>query len=187
MKIGLLGGTFDPVHNGHLKLAAAALKQLRLDRVYFVLSPRSPFKLDHAQTPVSSRLTMLAAALRGRKRFSVGRWELKRRGPSYTYMTLESLRKRNPKQKLFLIMGSDVLRGFARWKNPAKVRRLATVVVGRRPGASAPTSKGIVTLRGVFPKISSTNVRALARRGKKFEPLVPAAVANVIRRKELYK
>src|SRR3954467_7566966 len=118
MRVGLLGGTFDPLHYGHLGLADAARRQLKLDRIYLVLSPRSPFKVNRRLTPAVQRKRAVQAALGGRKGFSLGTWELNRKGPSYTVTTLRTLRRAHPRWDLYLILGSDTYRGFSRWKEP---------------------------------------------------------------------
>lgn len=180
MKVGILGGTFDPVHNGHITLGTAALRQLKLDRVYFLLSPRSPFKTENIISPVSARRRMLALALRSNKKFAVGTWELRRRGPSYTVTTLADYKKAHPKHEIFLILGSDAYAGFGRWKNPAKIRALATLVVGFRPGTAIARKSGAVVLKGRFPHVSSTAARAGNLSG------IPAAVRQFIKAKKLY-
>src|SRR5262245_12213562 len=116
MKVGLLGGSFDPVHNGHLKLAAAARRQLGLKKVFFVLTPRSPSKLKSAVTPVSTRLRWLRASLKGRP-YQIGPWELKNRGPTYSIKTVRKYHQAHPKDRIFFIMGSDAWKTFDRWKN----------------------------------------------------------------------
>jgi nicotinate-nucleotide adenylyltransferase len=186
-RIGVLGGTFDPVHNGHLALAQAALRQLKLDTVYFLLSPRSPFKLRQKITPAPLRLAMLRRALVGRRGFRVATWELNRRGPSYMVTTLSRRKKSHPREEIFLILGSDAFAGFERWKNPRKILDLATVVVGRRPGANLPKRiPGATVLNGTFPLISSTDLRAEFALAKPGKTLLPAAVRSFIFRRKLY-
>lgn len=201
MRIGLLGGTFDPVHKGHLQLADAALKQLKLSRVYFVLSPLSPFKKKQRLTPAPLRLEMLRAALKGKSRLKVATWELERRGPSYTIETIRAYKRRHPNHQLFVIMGSDTWAGFRRWKNPQQILKLATVVVGCRPGShdrrvTPPlppplTGRGIripafLILNGLFPSISSTEIRASLAKGERPLRQMPAAAARVAVRRGLY-
>jgi nicotinate-nucleotide adenylyltransferase len=164
MRIGLFGGSFDPVHSAHLKLAAAALRELKLSRVYFVLSPKSPFKQHKRQTPVRDRLTFLRRALDGNEKFHIARWELERPGPSYTVDTILSYKKRFPAHELFFIMGSDGLEKFKKWKRPAMIVKNAQLVVGRRPGSMDHLPKKIcgqkiLYLKTAFPRLSSTEIR----------------------------
>jgi nicotinate-nucleotide adenylyltransferase len=187
MRVGILGGSFDPVHNGHIALARAALRQLKLDRVYFLLSPRSPFKLNQPLSPISARLEMVRAAVRTNKKFRVGRWELKRPGPSYTADTLDRYHKSHPRHSLFLLMGSDVLQGFLEWKKPNLILRLATLAVARRPGATLPACMpAVAILRGIFPSVSSSNLRNLFASKRPSKAPVPPAVRAVILRRKLY-
>ena len=188
-KIGILGGTFDPVHDGHLALARAARDQLKLDRVYMVLSPLSPFKLDKEITPVAERLAMLGLALEKEKDILIGEWELRRKGPSYTVNTLSDYKKNNPKHDLYLILGSDAMAGLDKWKSPQRILTLATVVVGRRPGMPLKVSNlegRMFFLRGTFPPVSSTEIRRNIAKFPK-APGVPAAVAQFIRTNHLYE
>lgn len=181
MKVGLFGGSFDPIHNAHLKLAAAALRQLKLSRVYFVVSPRSPFKLNRRQASPEARLRMVRAAIRGEPRFRAADWELRRRGPSYTVSTLRAYRRAHPEDEIFLIAGTDALAGLPRWKDPAGIARLARLAAGRRPGAAWPRlpaglAERVVRLKGTFPDVSSTAIRA-----GRFRDVPPAARAILLR------
>lgn len=188
MRIGILGGSFDPVHKGHLSLARAALQQLKFDLVYFLLSPRSPFKQHHHQTSVGTRKQMLRLAIEKNAKFRIALWELKRRGPSYTVDTLRAYKKKNPSHELFLILGSDAFLTFNRWKNPKEIKKYCQLVIGRRPGASLKKSTGsLFVLRGIFPKISSTQIRRQAGLRKSVRDLVPSRVAQYISKEKVYR
>lgn len=170
MKVGFLGGSFDPIHPGHLQLGRAALQQLRLDRLYFVLSPRSPFK-KKKRKPVHHRQQWVQYAIEGEGKFRVGLWEVSRSGPSYTVDTLRGYHKNHPSHRLFLIVGSDLLSGLDRWKSPAELAALATLAVGRRPGSGRLAVPPLFRprcrlLRGTFPDYSSTVVRTKLRAGR---------------------
>src|SRR4051812_17403919 len=164
MKIGLLGGSFDPVHHGHLKLAEAARRQLKLDKVYLVLTPRSPFKREIVPAPMAERLRLLRLAIRNKKFLRVGTWELKAKGVSYTIDTISAYKRAHPRDEIFFIMGSDSWTGFDRWRNSRKITRMARLVVGRRPGTDkikVPRKyrNAVTVLSGRFPDISSTEIR----------------------------
>lgn len=191
MRVGLFGGSFDPVHNGHLKLATAALQQLKLDRVYFIVSPRSPFKAGRKKTSGRVRLALVRAAIRGRPRFIAADWELRRRGVSYTVTTLRAYHRRHPKHDLFLIIGSDALAGLPRWRLPHEVVKLVTFVAGRRPGAAWPKlpidlAVRFFRLRGIFPDVSSSSIRSALVRGRRPKGL-PSPVIREILRRGLYR
>lgn len=181
--IGVFGGSFDPVHVGHLAIANAALDELGLDRVYFVPARRSPLKQDGPVASAEDRLAMLTAAIRDEPRFRVSTIELDRSGPSFTVDTLESLREEG---KLFLILGSDAYSDFERWREPARIRELATIVLAARPGApNAPA--GARMLDSPLMDISSRELRARAARGRSLRYLVPREALRYIEEHRLYR
>lgn len=186
MRVGVFGGTFDPVHVGHLAIANAALEAAPLDRVIFVIAKRSPLKERAPAASEADRLAMLELALAGEPRFSVSRLELDREGPSYTVDTLERLAGPDA---LFLILGGDAIADFPRWKDPDRIARLATLVVAERPGA--PERSGTVVRIGAFdaPRldISSRELRARAARGRSLRYLVPDPVWRHIEAHGLYR
>jgi len=182
-RVGVFGGTFDPVHVGHLAIANDALDELGLDRVYFVPARRSPLKQDGPIASAEDRLAMLIAATLGEPRFRVSRVELEREGPSFTVDTLESLRGDGA---LFLILGSDAYADFERWREPARIRELATIVLAARPGApNAPA--GVRMLDSPLMDISSRELRARAARGRSLRYLVPEAALRYIEEHRLYR
>lgn len=185
MKVGVFGGTFDPVHVGHLAIANAALESVPLDRIVFVVAKRSPLKERGPSASEQDRLAMLELALAGEPRFSVSRMELDRQGPSYTVDTLE--RMAGP-DALFLILGGDAGAEFPRWKDPERIARLATLVVAERPGA--PDRAGtatMLTLDAPRLDISSRELRARAARGRSLRYLVPDPVWRHIEAHGLYR
>lgn len=192
MKLGLLGGTFDPPHRGHLKLALAARRQLKLDRVILIPARRSPFKMGTRPAPDALRVRMLRAAIGGRRGLSIDQAELRRAGPSYTVTTLRRYARRRPSAELFFIVGSDSLPGFGRWKNADEIVRRATLVAGRRPGAASAKAparfrRRVVVLKGLFPDVAATRLRSAVRAGRPIAGLVAPAVARIIRQKGLYR
>lgn len=182
VKLGVFGGTFDPVHVGHLAIAQAALDSAKLDRVIFVPARRSPLKDQEPVASAEDRYAMLVAATSAEPRFSVSRVELDRDGPSYTVDTLETLRKDGD---LYLILGSDALTDLARWKDPYRIRALAKIIVARRPGAPEPGA-GAQTFDAPCLDISSRELRARAVRGLSLRYLVPDEVWRHITRSGLY-
>jgi nicotinate-nucleotide adenylyltransferase len=185
MRVGVFGGTFDPVHVGHLAIAQAALESAKLDRVVFVPARRSPLKGRGPLASEADRFAMLDAATRGEPRFSVSRVELEREGPSYTVDTLEALKGEG---QLHLILGSDALADLPRWRSPGRIRELAKILVARRPGAPEPdTALGAVTFDAPQLDISSRELRARLTRGLSVRYLVPDDVWRHIERRGLYR
>ena len=184
-RIGVFGGTFDPVHVGHLAIALAALESVPLDRVLFVPVRRSPLKDRDPLASTADRVAMLETAIAREPRFALSRAELEREGVSYTVDTLEELRSQG---ELFLILGSDALADLARWRAPDRIRELATILVAARPGAPEPDAMhGARTFDAPRLDISSRELRARAARGMSLRYLVPDAVWEHIRRRGLYK
>ena len=182
-RVGIFGGTFDPVHVGHLAIANSALDELGLDRVYFVPARRAPLKEDGPIASAADRLAMLTAAIADEPRFRVSRVELEREGPSFTVDTLEAL---HGEGDLFLILGSDAYADFERWREPARIRALATVVLAARPGApNAPA--GVRMLDSPLLDISSRELRARAARGRSLRYLVVEATLRYIEEHRLYR
>jgi nicotinate-nucleotide adenylyltransferase len=199
-RIGILGGTFNPVHNGHLLIARQALKRCRLDRIIFIPVALPPHKSSAALAPASSRMAMLRLALRGKKKFSLSGLEIARGGRSYTFRTVRDLRQRFPRAELHLIIGADNLKEIASWKRIGELVRLARFIVVTRPGYSLRLIKGESAVwagRIILPgagnllkltiPVSSSSVRDRARRGLGLGGFVPPAVARYIDRKGIYR
>lgn len=182
-RVGVFGGTFDPVHVGHLAIANAALDDLGLDTVYFVPARRSPLKEHGPIASTEDRLAMLTAATAGEPRFRVSRLELDREGQSFTVDTLEALRGEG---ELYLILGGDAYADFERWREPERIRRLATVVLAARPGVpNAPA--GVRMLDSPLMDISSRELRARAARGRSLRYLVVEPTLRYIEEHRLYR
>ena len=188
MRVGIFGGTFDPVHVGHLAIANAALESIPLDRVLFVPARRAPLKEHGPVAGEADRLAMLELAVVGEPRFAVSRIELDREGPSYTVDTLEALAGAD---LLFLILGGDALAALPRWKDPDRIAMLATLVVAARPGAPEPAghARGVSIIAFDAPRldISSRELRARAARGRSLRYLVPEPVWRHIEARGLYR
>jgi nicotinate-nucleotide adenylyltransferase len=185
MRLGVFGGTFDPVHVGHLAIANAALESIPLDRVLFVIARRAPLKETAPVADEDDRLRMLELAIAGEPRFGVSRIELDRAGPSYTVETLERLAGPD---ELFLILGGDAAAALPRWKGPDRIASLATLAVAARPGAPDPTANAKV-VRFDAPRVdmSSRELRARAARGRSLRYLVPDPVWKHIEARGLYR
>ena len=185
MRLGVFGGTFDPVHVGHLAIARAALEAVPLDRVLFVPARRSPLKERGPFASEADRLAMLETAIADEPRFSLSHAELEREGPSYTVETLERL---GGEDELFLILGSDALADFPRWKDPERIARLVTLLVADRPGAPTPAADAPVRMFDA-PRldISSRELRARVARGRSLRYLVPEAAWRHIEARGLYR
>ena len=184
-RVGVFGGTFDPVHVGHLAIALAALESVPLDRVLFVPARRSPLKDRDPLASVSDRVAMLEAAVASEPRFALSPVELDRDGVSYTVDTLEALRSEGD---LFLILGSDALADLELWREPDRIRELATILVAARPGAPEPDPMhGARAFDAPRLDISSRELRARAARGMSLRYLVPDAVWEHIKERGLYR
>jgi len=199
MRVGVLGGTLDPVHLGHLVIAEEARQRLALDRVIFVPAGKPWLKEHGPVAPPQHRLQMVRLAVERNPFFSCSPVEIERRGVSYTVDTLEELRRELPSgTELFLILGSDWLHGFHRWRRPERIMELATLVAVARPGcqrvpgqameAVAPgASERVVLLEGPLVDISSTEIRRRVAEGLSIRHLVPPEVEDYITRHGLYR
>lgn len=195
-RLGVLGGTFDPPHAGHLALAEEAMAHFGLGGVLFVVAGDPWQKRDDVDAGPDDRLAMTGALVDGHRGFEVSPMEVEREGPSYTADTLEVLAEEDPDRRLYLILGADAAAGLDTWERPERVRDLATVVVAPRPEEVAGIEGVAAELRSqgwqceILPMeehtASSTEVRARLRAGDPVEALVPAPVVRVIEERGLY-
>ncbi len=187
MRIGILGGSFDPIHRGHLALAETARDRLRLDRVLLVVAAAQPLKAGGSAAPADDRYAMVRLAVRGRPGLEASDLEIRRPPPSYTVDTLRDLRSLHRSGTEFLLLlGADALADLPRWRESAAVRSMATVVGCARPGAPLPAGADEV-LDAPTPDVSSTEVRRRAAAGEPLEDLVPDDVAAYIGERRLYR
>ena len=184
MRVGLLGGSFDPIHHGHLRAADWAAETFALDAVRFVPARRSPFK-GEPTAAAEARLAMLSLAIEGNERFAIEACELHREPPSYTVDTLRELRDREPEATFVWIVGSDAARDIDKWREIGEIRRMAEIRVLRRPGDPTPDAEALPSFSGLA--VSSSEIRAAVRRGRSIRYLVPEAVRLHIREKGLYR
>jgi nicotinate-nucleotide adenylyltransferase len=198
MRIGILGGTFDPPHNGHLAIASTALEKLKLGKILFIPSHRSPLKQRPDISPAEDRWKMLQAAINGEPHLSISDIELYRPGPSYTIDTLKALKARFQKgDEMFFLMGWDSLNDLPRWKQAPELVKLCTIVAITRPNTPEPDMKklekaipgltGHYILLDMTPVyISSSGVRDKVEKGISIKGLVPDAVEKYIYSHKLY-
>ncbi len=186
-RIGILGGTFDPVHVGHLMDAAAARYQLGLDRVLIVVA-RDPWqKRDRVIAPAEVRYEMVVAAIDGAEGFEASRIELDRAGPTYTVDTVEALV--SPERELFLVVGSDVAAGLPTWHRVDDLRELVTLAIVDRDGQPSPDLSGWRVVHVAAPRLelSSTDLRRRVAAGEPVEFLVPVPAARILNAYGLYR
>jgi nicotinate-nucleotide adenylyltransferase len=189
MKIGLFGGSFDPVHLGHLLVAQAAVEELGLDRLFFIPAAQSPFKPESRPAPDAVRLRLLRLALAGKTHCEIDDQEIRRGGVSYSVDTLRAYAQRFPAANVFYLIGADHSAKLNAWREPDELARLAEFVAVPRPGGGLavfpPPFRGR-TLNGFPIELSSSQIRARVRAGLPIEHLVPPFVADAIRAAQLY-
>lgn len=183
-RIGLLGGTFDPIHNGHLEIIKTAITQLKLDKL-LIIPAGDPWQ-KKTVTSSDKRLEMVLLAVEQFKNVEVLDLEVKREGPSYMYETLEYLKQNNPQSELILLLGSDAVAGLDSWKNPNTVKSLARIYVVQRVGDFS-QDWHFDHLQMPQVDISSTEIREKVKQGQSLSGLVPTKVAEYISTKSLYK
>lgn len=187
-RIGILGGTFNPVHNAHLHIAKQALRKLRLDKVIFIPAYIPPHKKIYGNVTTNDRIRMLRLVLSGEKRFMISLYEIRKKGKSYSIKTIRFLKRKYGKRaRLFFLIGADSLKGLPRWKDSAGLLKLAQFVVVPRPGfAMRSGAPGI--LKVYIPKkdISSTKIRRLLREKKPIKRFVQKEVYRYIKEHKLY-
>jgi nicotinate-nucleotide adenylyltransferase len=185
--IGLFGGSFDPVHHGHLIVGQVAREKLGLQELRFLPAREQPFKQGRHQTSPEHRAAMLSLAVAGTPGFAIERTELDRAGPSYTVHTLQELRQREPGSEFVLLLGADAAAELPAWREADRIPQLARVVVFARPGSPVPASPWIAQIIEVPAiDISATEVRRRVSRGQPIRYWVPDAVADYIARHRLY-
>jgi nicotinate-nucleotide adenylyltransferase len=187
MRIGLFGGTFNPIHLGHLLLAETARETLQLDRVVFIPTRQPPHKTARGLLPGPQRLEMVQLAIKNHPAFVASDIELQRPGASYTIDTVRALRAQLPLQaKLFLLVGQDLL--GVKWAAWEEIQRLCTLAAARRPQAPKPKKQtGIKWLDMPQLDIASSDIRKRAAAGRSIRYLVPGVVARYIEAHQLYR
>lgn len=191
LRIGIFGGTFDPVHSAHLDIARAALSSAGLDKVYFVLAARPPHKRTATHASAEDRMAMVRAAVEADERFEASDVELVRDGYSYTIDTLKEFRLRHPGAELFLIIGYDSLIDLPRWRDSGQIVERCRLLVVPRLRINASPAPELAGRYQMLPfketDVSSTDIRERIASGGSITGLVPAAVERIIREKGIYQ
>ncbi len=196
-KIGIMGGTFNPIHNGHLLLAEAAWETFGLDGIIFMPSGNPYMKNASSILPGSERVHMIRLAIEGNPHFSLSDMEIRRKGPTYTCDTLKELKGQNPNDQYYFIMGADSLLSLDSWKNPGLILQSCTVIVSARSGTDGElrnAAQRLILRYGAdirilperFIDISSSQIRRLAGEGSSIRYMVPEKVFAYITTKGLY-
>ena len=191
-KLGIFGGTFDPIHLGHLILAEELKEELGLQKVIFVPSANPPHKGSSVLSEAKHRFMMTQIAIQDNPAFVLSDLELKREGKSYTIETINQFKELYPQSELYLLLGSDVLEELHLWKEPEKIFEQIKVVIAKRPGFdkmypqnSYVKKSQVISIDGL--NISSSRIRERVKAGKSVRYLVPPGVEEFIQAKNLYK
>lgn len=202
MRLGIFGGSFDPVHSGHLELASCCQRQAALDQVWFVPAAVQPFKQHGPIACDDHRCAMLRLAIADQSDWLISSIEIDRGGVSYAFETVREIHASHPDWRLFLLMGADSINHLPAWKNPDEICRYATPLAVRRPGQPEPDYSALASILDsqrwaemleLGPiemremPVSSSAVRILAGQGTSVEHLVPPAVAKYIAAHGLYR
>ena len=196
MRLGIYGGTFDPIHYGHLLLAERCREELQLDEVWFIPAGNPPHKQVRVMTPARARAEMVEFAVSGFPEFRVSRIEMERGGPSYTVQTLEQIRAADPSRELFLLMGADSIAELVTWKDPARILELSQVVAVNRadgpPDLSSlsdllqQTRRTVRTIEMPAMGVSASEIRSRVAHKQSIRFLTPRPVEMYIRQHKLY-
>jgi nicotinate-nucleotide adenylyltransferase len=189
LRLGLFGGSFDPVHCGHLLVAQAACEELQLARLFFIPAAQSPFKPQNVPAPAADRLRLLRLALAGAPHYEIDEQELRRGGTSFTIETVRDYATRFPQSELFYLIGADHVPTLPAWRDAASLAQLAGFVVIPRPGqppVSLPPPFQGRQLTGFPLGVSSSQIRRRIQNGQSVQGLVPDTVAEAIRNSGLY-
>jgi nicotinate-nucleotide adenylyltransferase len=196
MRLGVFGGTFDPIHLGHLILAEQCRESCGLDRIWFVVAGAPPHKRG-GRTSVTHRLEMVRIAVAGHPAFSASEIEASRPGPHYSVETLESIKRENPEDDLFFLIGADSLADLPSWREPMRIAQVATIVVVNRPGFDevdpaslrdfGPGAHALVSVTIPPIGIASTDLRERLAEGRSVRYQVPRGVEAYIEAQGLYR
>ncbi|PRR82393.1 nicotinate-nucleotide adenylyltransferase [Clostridium vincentii] len=195
-RLGIIGGTFDPIHLAHLHIAEQAIKTLKLDKIIFIPAGSQPLKINKKVTEASLRFIMVKKAIEGRQGFEVSDYEINKEGMSYTFETLEHFSKSD--REIYFITGADCLMNLGQWKGVERIFQLCKFVVFTRPGYSNESlleqkdniehkySGEVIILNLTELDISSTGIREAINLGEDINKLIPKKVIEIIKEKNLY-
>jgi len=191
VRLGILGGTFDPPHIGHFLAAVDAYEALVLDRLFLVPANAQPLKAGLAAAPAHQRLAMVKLLTGGDDRFAADAVEIERAGLSYTVDTLKTFAQRFPDAERFFLVGEDAMTAFGEWRAPEQIVKLARLAILRRPGATVGPAviapEGTIALATRLVDVSSTEIRQRVRAGRSIRGFVPESVAKFIETERLYR
>ena len=184
LRLGLYGGSFDPIHHGHLILARQALEDLSLDRIIFIPAAESPFKLNHSSASAADRFAMVQLAVEGEPAFLVDPLEIDRQAPSYTIDTARAYHAQHPGDRLFFLVGEDHVAALPKWNEFEELGRLVQFAILSR--SDQPLKVGYPVVRRRFD-LSSTEIRNRVANDLPISYLVPEKVLRYIQKRELYR
>ena len=191
MNIGLFGGSFNPIHNGHVRLAKSLLQKAALDEVWFLVSPQNPFKQDQQLLDDDKRLQLVRLALKEEPQLMASDFEFHLPKPSYTWNTLQALEQEYPERKFTLLIGGDNWEAFDKWYRYEDILKRYPIIVYPREGSKVPDVKfqvsDIQIVKTPLINISSTQIRQRLHEGKSVRGLVNTEVAMVIEQEHLYR
>lgn len=191
MNIGLFGGSFNPIHNGHVRLAKSLLQEAALDEVWFLVSPQNPFKQDQQLLDDDKRLQLVRLALKEEQQLMASDFEFHLPKPSYTWNTLQALEQEYPERKFTLLIGGDNWEAFDKWYRYEDILKRYPIIVYPREGSKVPGVKfqgsEIQIVETPLINISSTQIRQRLQEGKSVRGLVNTEVAMVIEQEHLYR
>lgn len=199
MKIGILGGTFNPIHNGHLLIAQNALDQFHLDKIWFMPAAIPPHKQDLTIMDAKHRMQMILRGIEGNASFELNPRELIQGGVSYTYVTLNELKKECPENEYYFIIGADSLKKFKTWKEPGKILEAATLLVAVRDHVKGQELDGLIEeitsayggrIERIYTpefNVSSQEIRQRIQDGHSIRYLLPDNVCEYITQEHLYE
>ncbi|MBQ3624579.1 MAG: nicotinate-nucleotide adenylyltransferase [Prevotella sp.] len=183
IRTGLFGGTFNPIHVGHIGLASAILKAARLSEVWLMVTPQNPFKVSHQLLDDNLRLEMVEKALENHPRLIASDYEFRLPKPSFTWRTLQALNEDYPDRRFVLLIGADNWLSFDRWAEPEKILEACQIVIYPREGYpvdEAALPRNVRLLNTPYFHVSSTEIRQRMQEGRPIEGLVPSEIEEMV-------